>query len=239
MEAKDREKSCCSQEEGPKTTAHPVEDIAAKRPRLDLEAQEVTSSSLDTKPSAIASEATTISSQAIPKRSGKPRRTADPKLRAAEAREKEIQAFKETMPNNIVFRIKNGIRYCSPYWGTYKTETKGRWVGRKLTEVFQSEFLSFNPNYVVAAARRGRIIINGKQMNNIDHVMKLGEKIQHIAHRHEHPVLDVPIQILAETEDMMVVNKPASMPVHACGNYKIHTVLGLLWKLHGIVGLRG
>jgi 23S rRNA-/tRNA-specific pseudouridylate synthase len=38
---------------------------------------------------------------------------------------------------------------------------------------------------------------------------------------------------------MMVLNKPTSMPVHACGQYKVNTVLGLLWKLNGIRGLRG
>ncbi|CAD5214427.1 unnamed protein product [Bursaphelenchus xylophilus] len=166
-------------------------------------------------------------------------KTSEPqKPRLKTTSDKEIEAFSATMPTKIVFNIKNGIRYCSPYWGIYKTETKGRWVGRRLVEVFQTEFLSFNPDYIVAAVRRGRVLINGKQMTNLDHLLKLGEKIEHIAHRHEHPVLDVPIEILAETDDLLVVNKPSSMPVHACGNYKIHTVLGLLWKLHGIAGLR-
>lgn len=42
-----------------------------------------------------------------------------------------------------------GIRYLKPYWSTYTSKAKGRWVGRKVAEVFQEEFLAHNPNYAV------------------------------------------------------------------------------------------
>ncbi|VDM52370.1 unnamed protein product [Angiostrongylus costaricensis] len=51
-------------------------------------------------------------------------------------------------------------------------------------------------------------------------------------------VLDLPLNIIAETNDLLVVNKPPSLPVHACGQYAIHTVLGQLRYNHNRSGLR-
>lgn len=85
----------------------------------------------------------------------------------------------------------------------------------------------------------GRFYINREQMTDPNRVLKHNERIIHIGHRHEHPILDVKIEIITETEDFLVVNKPASLPVHACGQYRVHTVLGLLERENGIKGLRG
>ncbi|KAI6174593.1 Pseudouridine synthase [Aphelenchoides bicaudatus] len=142
------------------------------------------------------------------------------------------------MPTQLSFRIENGIRYLAPYWTSYRASAKGRWCGRTVVEVFQDEFLQYNPNYALAALRLGRILINGKQVTKIDQRIRGGDSIEHIHHKHEHPTLDKQIGIIADTDTMLVVNKPPSMPVHACGQYKVNTVLGLLWKLHGKSGLR-
>lgn len=36
----------------------------------------------------------------------------------------------------------------------------------------------------------------------------------------------------------MVVNKPPSIPVHACGQFKLHSIVSLLKTLHGIENLK-
>jgi 23S rRNA-/tRNA-specific pseudouridylate synthase len=90
----------------------------------------------------------------------------------------------------------------------------------------------------MAALRLGRILVNGRQVESADYKLRHNDAIHHIHHKHEHPILDEPIKIIAETDDMLVVNKPPSLPVHACGQYKLCTVMGLLWKLHGRSGLR-
>ncbi|RCN39734.1 pseudouridine synthase, RluA family, partial [Ancylostoma caninum] len=51
-------------------------------------------------------------------------------------------------------------------------------------------------------------------------------------------VRDLPLNIIAETDDLLVVDKPPSLPVHACGQYAIHTVLGQLRVNHNRTGLR-
>ncbi|CAJ0576499.1 unnamed protein product, partial [Mesorhabditis spiculigera] len=131
-----------------------------------------------------------------------------------------------------------GIRYLDPYWSVWRTYAKGRWLGRKLVDCFAQEFLSCNKHYSTVAVKLGRVYVNGKQITDTEYVLKNADFIEHWGHRHEHPVLDCKIRIVEDNENLLVVDKPASLPVHACGQYSIHTVLGLLRTQHQITGLR-
>ncbi|EYC05376.1 hypothetical protein Y032_0082g1546 [Ancylostoma ceylanicum] len=55
------------------------------------------------------------------------------------------------IPMNISTEIRDGVRYLAPYWAVYRTRTKGRWIGRKMVDVFAQEFLSLNKNYPVSS----------------------------------------------------------------------------------------
>ena len=55
-----------------------------------------------------------------------------------------------------------------------------------------------------------------------------GERVRHFLHRHEPPTLDDPVTVLAVTDSMVAVHKPATVPVHPTGQYRKNTVLGLL-----------
>uniref|UniRef100_A0AC35UDF9 Pseudouridine synthase n=1 Tax=Rhabditophanes sp. KR3021 TaxID=114890 RepID=A0AC35UDF9_9BILA len=142
------------------------------------------------------------------------------------------------MPTNIGFTVKEGIRYLDPYWTTYTTRTKGRWVNQNLVDVFGKEFISTNPNYAKIAVKAGRMFVNGHKMTDLSYVLKNGDKIVHVSHRHEHPILGSKIEIIENNDDYCVVNKPPSMPVHPCGQYKVHSILGQLNVRENIRGLR-
>ncbi|KAI6240540.1 Pseudouridine synthase [Aphelenchoides fujianensis] len=141
------------------------------------------------------------------------------------------------LPAAPKFDLVDGIRHLHPYWSTYVARVKGRWVGREIAEVFSHEFLAHNPNYAKAAIRKGRIFVNGKQVTDLRQKFKDNEEIVHICHKHEHQVLDRPIRTIFEDDRLLVVDKPPSLPVHACGQYRVHTVLGLLYQLERRTGL--
>ncbi|VDK47650.1 unnamed protein product [Anisakis simplex] len=152
--------------------------------------------------------------------------------------ENSIDVYYSEMPLNVPFHVKDGIRYLSPYWTTYRTRAKGRWIGRKMVEVFRKEFLSQNANYAMVACKLGRLFVNGQQVLDPEYRFKPNDAIVHVGHRHEHPILDRKIRILENSADLLVVDKPPSMPVHACGQYRLHTVMGLLYTQYNIAGLR-
>lgn len=75
-------------------------------------------------------------------------------------------------------------------------------------------------------------------MLDVDYILQNGDHIIHRVHRHEHPVLPKPIQIIENSDDLLVINKPASIPVHPCGKYKYNSITEMLKEL-GFSDLRG
>lgn len=51
-----------------------------------------------------------------------------------------------------------------------------------------------------------------------DTIIRNSDVLGHRMHRHEPPVTDEPITIVEKTDDLWVVNKPASIPVSYCIN---------------------
>ncbi|KAL3082207.1 hypothetical protein niasHT_037845 [Heterodera trifolii] len=137
-------------------------------------------------------------------------------------------------PQNLEVTVKNGVRYLQPYWGLFCGYSKRRWIGKTIAEVYATEFNNLlHPLYAQAACRKGRIFVNSRPIFSADHRIRDNEYFLHINHRHETEIPHLPIQILAETDDILVLNKPAGLPVHPCGNYALHSVLGLLRREYG------
>jgi hypothetical protein len=45
---------------------------------------------------------------------------------------------------------------------------------------------------------------------------------------HEPPVLSLPIQVVLRSADLLVLNKPSSIPVHPTGVYRENSVIAVL-----------
>uniref|UniRef100_K7G1H0 Pseudouridine synthase n=1 Tax=Pelodiscus sinensis TaxID=13735 RepID=K7G1H0_PELSI len=58
--------------------------------------------------------------------------------------------------------------------------------------------------------------------------------LRNTVHRHEPPVTAQPIQILVDNDEMVVVDKPSSLPVHPCGRFRHNTVIFILGKEHNL-----
>lgn len=43
-----------------------------------------------------------------------------------------------------------GLRHVKPYYFTFTTHAKGRWVGSKVIDVFSTEFQAETPEYYVS-----------------------------------------------------------------------------------------
>lgn len=59
-------------------------------------------------------------------------------------------------------------------------------------------------------------------------VVKNGDVISHTLHRHEPPVTAQPIGIVHEDDDMIVINKPAGVPVHPAGRYNYNSIVEIM-----------
>ena len=81
---------------------------------------------------------------------------------------------------------------------------------------------SYPRSYYEAAIKAGRILVSGRKVN-CDYRIKGGDELTHTVHRHEPAVgladtsSDDPIRIVYEDETLVAVDKPATLPIHPCG----------------------
>jgi len=116
------------------------------------------------------------------------------------------------------------LRFVKRYSHEFTTFAKRRWVGQTLLTVFSNEFKAFSSQYYKDAINDGRISVNKKTVNAEKYLLKEGDKIVHTTIREETPVIaDLPV-VLHEDDKIIVVNKPSSVPVHPCGNFKYNSL---------------
>jgi len=82
----------------------------------------------------------------------------------------------------------------------------------------------------------GRVLVNS-QRASLDTVIRQGDILGHLVVRHEPAVLADPVSILQLTDELVVVNKPSSLPVHPTGRYRHNTLTTILRREHGIMDL--
>lgn len=58
--------------------------------------------------------------------------------------------------------------------------------------------------------------------------------MKNTVHRHEPPVIGKALEVLVDDGEVLVVDKPASIPVHPCGRFRHNTVIFILGKELGI-----
>lgn len=126
------------------------------------------------------------------------------------------------------YYLESGLRRVAPYHYTYNTYCKQRWRGRELLDIFATEFRDRSREYYKNAIEVGHISINGEPCNDVRIIVKNGDVISHTLHRHEPPVTAQPIRVINETDHMVVIDKPAGVPVHPAGRYNYNSVVEIM-----------
>ena len=146
----------------------------------------------------------------------------------------EIKEKKGPIESSYVF--DGAYRCVRNYNFAYRTYTKGRWLNRAIIEVFTEEYKAFTKEYYKNAIETGKITVNKKKVA-LDYILKNNDLILHDTERKELPVYNVDIPVVYEDEKLLVINKPASIPIHVCGAYNKNTILNILKEEKGYQNL--
>ncbi|XP_051578741.1 pseudouridylate synthase RPUSD2-like isoform X2 [Myxocyprinus asiaticus] len=92
-------------------------------------------------------------------------------------------------------------------------------------------------DYYDKAVKEGRIRLNEIPVDDLNITLKNNDYLRNTVHRHEPPVSGQPLEVLVDDGEVVVVDKPASLPVHPCGRYRHNTVIFILGKEKGLSGL--
>ncbi|KAI8987352.1 pseudouridine synthase [Mycotypha africana] len=135
------------------------------------------------------------------------------------------------MAKPFVLRSKQtlhlGLRKVKPYYFQFHCYARARMVGKTILKMFIDEFRGRTSNYYARAIENGLITVNGESVRP-DRVIKQGDIIKHSVHRHEPPVPDIPVEIVFEDENLIVIDKPGCLHVHPAGRYRHNTVTHIL-----------
>ncbi|KAJ9163930.1 hypothetical protein P3X46_023551 [Hevea brasiliensis] len=136
-------------------------------------------------------------------------------------------------PEKDDYIFLNGRRHVRPYYFEFISYVKNRWAGKTIVDLFAEEFKGRPYDYYVSAVKCGRIQVDG-EMVPVSYIVKPSQKISHFLHRHEPPVMAWDVSILQKDPDVVTICKPATVPVHPCGQYRKNTVVGILQADHGL-----
>jgi tRNA pseudouridine synthase 9 len=126
------------------------------------------------------------------------------------------------------YYLEDNLRKVKPYHYTYNTYCKERWRNREILDIFASEFRDRPAGYYEKAIIDGRVVVNGKPVPSTSTIVKNGDVISHTLHRHEPPSTAQPIGIVHEDDDLIVINKPAGLPVHPAGRYNFNSIIEIM-----------
>ncbi|TNN13988.1 RNA pseudouridylate synthase domain-containing protein [Schistosoma japonicum] len=135
------------------------------------------------------------------------------------------------------YYIDGIFRKVFPYNFIFKAYAKRRWINRKLCDVLQSEFSHMSNDVIAQKCNSGDILVNGARVDP-DYVLNDNDLLSQQVHRHEFPVLNLPIEFIHDSHDMLVINKPPSIPIHPCGRYTLNSITHILAKDYGLRPLR-
>ncbi len=107
--------------------------------------------------------------------------------------------------------LPNHVRSVQPYPFTFRNYIRKEWINLSTAEIYQKYFpyILFN---------QANVKVNGNAVAQ-DYIPKAHEIIEYEMINRTEP--DVPnwYEIIFQNEDLLVVHKPAPMPVHPCGRY--------------------
>jgi 23S rRNA pseudouridine1911/1915/1917 synthase len=105
--------------------------------------------------------------------------------------------------------------------------------GRSLVDFLSTRFKYFSPTEWRQKIELGEVHLN-KTQSSADAVLAQGDLVEYFAIRVPEPKVPSRISIIYQDEDLLVVNKPAHIPVHPSGRYLRNTLIHVLQKQTGL-----
>lgn len=82
----------------------------------------------------------------------------------------------------LSYHLSTGLRKVYPYYFTFTTFTKGRWVGEKILDVFAREFRAHPAEEYERCIKAGTLTVNYEKVP-IDYKLKHNDLLANIVHR--------------------------------------------------------
>jgi RluA family pseudouridine synthase len=140
----------------------------------------------------------------------------------------------ERMAERIAWLHREIARVSDPLPGSIPRENRrpvnipAALDGRTLLEALAGLFPQVDPAEWEARCEAGRFVNYGGSVRGKDHIVRGGERVVQIFPPDVEPPVSAEIRVLHEDEAVLVVHKPAPLPMHASGRFHRNTLQHLL-----------
>ena len=144
-----------------------------------------------------------------------------------------FQSEQETMEHSIAARHMAIERYTQPLPGSQPYVNRRpfniprRYDGRTLGEFLLGYYPRVTRQQWQEACDTGRIVRHDQPLSLTDTV-RAGQRIEHLFPATVEPDVNADIRIVYEDAALVVVHKPAPIPMHPCGRYNRNTLIHIL-----------
>ncbi len=140
----------------------------------------------------------------------------------------------ELLAGRIASREARLREVCDPLPGSAPLENRrpvnipAAHDGRPLLEVLIDLFPQISPAEWEARCEAGRFVNYGGVVRSKDHIVRAGERVVQVFPPDVEPPVATDIRVLHEDEALIVVGKPAPLPMHASGRFHRNTLQYLM-----------
>ena len=132
------------------------------------------------------------------------------------------------------YYFEDGLRKVWPYFCLRQTIVRPKDQNNlsSLEEFLRHQVSNFRHQCIEKMLQNGRYCVNFKPADSKTK-LKVGDVIGTIIHRHESPVLDSKIEKIYEDENILVVNKPSTIPIAPKSSFNLNSLSMILAKEFG------
>ena len=102
----------------------------------------------------------------------------------------------------------------------------------ELADYMAKRFTYYSRDAWAKHIENGEVFLNG-ELSPPEQKLKLGDEVKYMARTRPEPLVPKNIPIVFEDDDIVVVNKPAHIPVHPTGRFLRNTMIHVLKKQMG------
>jgi RluA family pseudouridine synthase len=110
---------------------------------------------------------------------------------------------------------------------TYKLAVKRKFEGLSIIEFFSKAVPRSTPDIWIDKVNSGNLKVNGKVIT-VGYKVKGGDVAIHQSEPKTEPPISTAIQLIYDDEELIVLEKPSPIPVHASGRFNRNTLINLL-----------
>ncbi|MDG1476612.1 MAG: RluA family pseudouridine synthase, partial [Vicingaceae bacterium] len=129
--------------------------------------------------------------------------------------------------NKIIKNATTPLPGSIPGRITYKLSVKKRFDGMSLIDFFLKAVPRSNEKIWLDKIAENNLKINGVSVKS-DYKVKAGEVAVHLSDPKTEPSVNVSINLIYEDHEIIVLDKPSPLPVHASGRFVRNTLIAIL-----------